>query len=332
MIDTLYDARWIGNHGIGRFADELHRALPGLTSFQAGRRPSHPFDPIFLAAALRRARPRLFFSPGYNSPLGWSGAFVFTLHDLHHLHVPASALKRSFYRYVIKPACHRAAFVLTVSEYSKQEIAEWAHVDSEKIVNVGNGVGPPFTPAGQKHDPGFPYLLYVGSRRYNKNVPRLLRAYRASGVRGDVRLVLTGQPDQQLSELINDLQLNGDVMFAGPCTNEGLADLYRGAIALMYPSLYEGFGLPPLEAMACGIPVLTANVCSIPEVVGDAAILINPQEVQEIADGIRRLVEDCSLRQRLRERGLWRAQEFTWDKTAQKTSKALTRAKLSARA
>jgi len=331
LVETFYDARWIGDHGIGRFADELQRALPGLTPFQARRRPSHPLDPILLGAALRRTNPALFFSPGYNSPVGWPGVFVFTLHDLHHLHVPAGALKRAFYRYFIKPACHRAAFVLTVSEYSKHEIAEWGQVEAAKIVNVGNGVGLPFSPLGKRYDPGYPYLLYVGSRRYNKNLPRLLRAYCASGVREEVRLVLTGQPDEQLSGLVSSLQLNGRIVFAGSCTNEGLAELYRGAVALMYPSLYEGFGLPPLEAMACGVPVLTTNVCSLPEVVGDAAVQVNPLHVEEIADGIRRLVEDSALRQQLRERGLIRARKFSWEETARRTSEALKLARLSAR-
>jgi glycosyltransferase involved in cell wall biosynthesis len=329
LVETLYDARWIGDHGIGRFAAEIQRALPGLAPFRVRRRPSHALDPLLLGRELGRENPDLFFSPGYNSPLGWPGVFIFTLHDLHHLHVPASALKRAFYRYVIKPACHRAAFVLTVSEYSKREIAEWANLPEKKIINVGNGVGLPFTPLGKKHEPGYPYLLYVGSRRYNKNLPRLLRAYCASGVRREARLVLTGHPDEQLSGLIRSLQLDGDVVFAGSCTNADLADFYRGSLALMYPSLYEGFGLPPLEAMACGVPVLTANVCSIPEVVGDAAIQVNPLDDEEIADAIRRLVEDSALRQRLRERGLQRAKEFSWDKTARKTSEALKQARTS---
>jgi glycosyltransferase involved in cell wall biosynthesis len=323
MKRILYDARWIGDHGVGRFAGELQKVLPGLTPFKARRRPWHPLDPLLLGATLRRENPSLFFSPGYNSPLGWPGLFVFTLHDLHHLNVPAGALKRAYYRYVIRPACHRAAFVLTVSEYSKHEIAEWAQVNEEKIVNVGNGVGLPFTQEGKKHDPGYPYLLYVGSHRFNKNLPRLLSAYSVSGVRRNVRLVLTGHPDEPLSGMIRSLGLNGDVVFAGSCTDPDLSNLYRGALALVYPSLYEGFGLPPLEAMACGVPVLTTNVCSIPEVVGDAAIQVNPLVVEEIADGIRRIVEDSALRQELRTRGLLRAKILTWQETARKTSEVL---------
>jgi O-antigen biosynthesis alpha-1,2-mannosyltransferase len=328
MVEILYDARWIGDHGIGRFAGELSKILPGLTPFQARRRPSHPFDAFFLGAALWRLKPKVFFSPGYNSPFGWPGAFVFTLHDLHHLHVPASALKRAYYHSFIKPACHRAAFVLTVSEYSKQEIASWANLKEEKIVNVGNGVGLPFTPVGKRYDPGYPYLLYVGSRRPNKNLPRLLSAYSASGVRKEVRLVLTGHPDEYLSGLIRSLGLNGEIVFAGPCMDVELSALYRGALALMYPSLYEGFGLPPLEAMACGTPVLASNVCSIPEVVGNAAIQVNPFDVEEIADGIKRLVQDSDLRRKLQERGLCRAKDFDWEKTARRTAEVLKKCAL----
>ena len=323
MNEILYDVRWIGDHGIGRFASEIQKVLPGLMPFHARRRPSDPFDPILLGAELWRKQPRLFFSPGYNSPLGWPGNFVFTLHDLHHLRVPANALKRAYYRYIIRPACRRAAFVLTVSEFSKHEIAAWANIEEDKIINVGNGVGLPFTPLGRKHEPGYPYLLYVGSRRANKNLPRLLRAYSMSGVCKDVRLVLSGHPDEQLSAVIKDLRLNGNVVFAGLCADADLSNLYRGALALLYPSLYEGFGLPPLEAMACGVPVLTSNVCSLPEVVGGAGIQVHPLDVEDIADGIGRLVQDSVLRKQLQERGLLRAKEFSWEETANRISKVL---------
>src|SRR5260370_31915547 len=106
--------------------------------------------------ALWRKTPLVFFSPGYNSPIGWPNPFVFTLHDLNHLCVRenSNAAKRAYYRYLIRPACHRAAFVLTVSEYSRREIVAWAGVKEEKVINVGNGVGFPFTPTGSKYDPG----------------------------------------------------------------------------------------------------------------------------------------------------------------------------------
>jgi len=325
LTAILYDARWIGNHGIGRFAGELQKAIPDLFPYRARRRPWHPVDPLLLGAALWRRSPKLFFSPGYNSPLGWPGSFVFTLHDLNHLCVSENSnpVKRAYYQHIIKPACHRAQCVLTVSEYSKQEIAVWARLKEERIINVGNGVGVPFSRTGHKHDPGFPYLLYVGSRKPHKNLPRLLKAYSISGVRKEVRLMLSGEPDLLTVREIDRLGLQVDVCFTDLSADGALSDVYRGASGFVFPSLYEGFGLPPLEAMACGIPVLTSNVCSLPEVVGEAAILVNPLDVEEIACGIGRLVQDSPLRSRLRENGLRRAKLFSWKETARKTVQAL---------
>ena len=328
MKGVLYDARWIGNHGIGRFAAEVQRRLTYLVPFRAQRQPSHPLDPALLGATLRGLSPKLFFSPGYNSPLWWSGSFIFTLHDLHHLRVRenSSLLKRSYYEHVIKPACHKSAAVLTVSEYSRQEIADWAKLDEQKIVNVGNGVGAPFGPTGRRLEPGYPYLLYVGSRKPHKNVPRLLHAYSGSGVRKDVRLILSGSADKEILAHVERLGLHRDVVFKELTSSEALAEAYRGATGFLFPSLYEGFGLPPLEALACGAPVLTSDVCSLPEVVGDAAILVKPQDIEEIACGIRRIVQDSTLRSQLTESGLRRAQRFSWDETARRTSQILDRA------
>ena len=331
MPDILFDARWVGNHGIGRFAGELQKAIPDLIPYQVRRRPSHPLDPILLGAALWRRKPKLFFSPGYNSPLGWPGPFIFTLHDLHHLCVPdnSNAVKRAYYQRIIKPACHRAELVLTVSEYSKHEIVAWAKIEEKKIINVGNGVGLPFLPDGNKYDPGYPYLLYVGSRRPHKNLPRLLQAYSISGVRNEVRLLLSGEPDQQIVTEINRLDLEDSVCFRDLSDDEELSNAYRGATAFVFPSLYEGFGLPPLEAMACGVPVLTSNVCALPEVMGDAAILVDPLSVEDIAGGLRSLIEDSAQRVRLREKGLVRSKAFSWEKTVRRSSKALHMATLS---
>jgi glycosyltransferase involved in cell wall biosynthesis len=213
--------------------------------------------------------------------------------------------------------------VLTVSEYSRNEIREWAQVGDEKVVNVGNGVGLQFCGSGGRYDPGYPYLLYVGSHKPHKNLARLLKAFAISGVRRSVRLVLTGARDSKISARVEDLGLNGDVRFVEFPGDESLADLYRGAEGFVFPSLYEGFGLPPLEAMACGVPVLTSNVCSLPEVVGDAAILVDPLDVDAIADGIRRLVCDSELRARLQTEGPLRARRFSWAETAKRTWKTL---------
>lgn len=325
MKGVLYDSRWVGNHGIGRFAAEVQQRLPFLVPYRAERRPSHPLDPALLGAALRGLSPNLFFSPGYNSPLWWRGEFIFTLHDLHHLRVPedSSVLKRSYYEHLIKPACHKSAAVLTVSEFSRHEIADWAKLDEQKIVNVGNGVGAPFGPTGRRLEPGYPYLLYVGSRKPHKNLPRLLHAYSLSRMRKNVRLVLSGSADKKTLAHVQQLGLERDVIFTELTSNEALAEAYRGATGFLFPSLYEGFGLPPLEALACGIPVLTSEVCSLPQVVGDAAILVNPRDTEEIAEGIRRIVCDSEMRRQLREKGLRRSKLFSWHNTASKTSEVI---------
>jgi glycosyltransferase involved in cell wall biosynthesis len=282
-------------------------------------------DPLLLGAALTIKKPQLFFSPGYNSPFPYSGRFVFTLHDLHHLCVPAdsNAAKRAYYKYLIRPACDRAVRVLTVSEYSKHEIMNWAKIKEDQIVNVGNGVDLPFTPTGRKHEPGYPYLLYVGSRKPHKNLNRLLKAYSVAGVSKEVRLGLSGVPDKQIVEEIHRLGLNGNVVFLDSSVDSNLADFYRGALGFVFPSLYEGFGLPPLEALACGVPVLTSNVCSLPEVMDGAGILVDPRNVEAIADGIKRLVYNPTLRDELRQKGLCRAKNFSWDATAKKIQDVL---------
>ena len=324
-MTILYDSRWIGRFGIGRSADELQKLLPNLTPFQAQLPPSHPLDSMLLSAVLWRRKPDLFFSPGYNPPLSSPCPFVFTLHDLNHLRVPAnsSAAKRAYYEYVIRPACRKAACVLTVSEYSKIQIARWARIGEEKITNVSSGVGPPFGVEGSRHDPGYPYLLYVGNHKPHKNLARLLQAFAVSGICKDVYLVLTGRISSELHRQIASLHLDRSVVFLDKPADEELARVYRGALTLVFPSLYEGFGLPALEALACGVPVLTSAVCSIPEVVGDAGFLVDPLSVESIAEGIKRLADDAELRRQLAARGTVRASQFSWAETARKTWRAL---------
>jgi glycosyltransferase involved in cell wall biosynthesis len=325
VAKIIYDARWIGQHGIGRFADEVLKRIPSLEPFYAERRPSHPLDPVLLGVQLSWLKPELFFSPGYNSPAFYRGDFAFSLHDLHHLCVSANsnAAKRAFYNYYIRPACHRAAAVFTVSEYSKREISAWAGVSEGKIINVGNGVGEPFVLSGPRHEPGYPYFLYVGSHKPHKNLDRLLDAYARSGVTGDVRLIISGPPEPSMLRQADRLGVREKVKFIDSASHEDIARLYRGALAFAFPSLYEGFGLPPIEAMACGTVVVSSNVCAIPEVLGDAALLVNPLDVEAIAEGLKRVAEDSTLREELKRKGLRRAKMFTWEETARKISKVL---------
>lgn len=321
----IVDTRWIGPHGIGRFACEVISRLSGVMPISGTLPLLHPLEPIWLSWVLARFRPGAYFSPGFNPPLRSPVPLVFTIHDLIHLRYPeeTSAIKQAYYRLVVRPAAGRAYRVLTVSEYSKREILEWAGLPEEKVLVVGNGVGSEFSPEGKRYVPGYPYLFYVGNLKPHKNLGRILEAFARSGLSEQVRLVCTGNPDGFSLRLIRDMGLENCVIFKGVIPDEELPAYYRGALALVFPSLYEGFGLPALEAMACGTPVVTSGITALPEVVGDAAVVVDPYDVESIAWVIRRVVEDNTLREELRLKGIERAKHFSWDRTAELTWKVL---------
>jgi glycosyltransferase involved in cell wall biosynthesis len=321
----VFDTRWIGPHGIGRFADEVYRRLGGYEPITMSGRPSRAFDPFALTAYLHYTKPQSFFSPGYNVPVGTPCSFVFCIHDLNHLHFDRefSVLKRSYYEWLVKPAAHRADAVLTVSDFSRDAIREWCDIPQELIVNVGNGISDHFAPDGPSFPVGRPYFVNVGAHRPHKNFERTLRAYAESRINRDTALVSTAIPSTPIRRLARELGIEQDVMFMGPVSDETLASLYRGSIALIFASLYEGFGLPIAEAMACGTAVITSNVTAMPEVAGDSAVLVDPRDTAAIADAMRRVYSDEQLRRELRSRGLARASKFSWDQTAQKITAAL---------
>jgi glycosyltransferase involved in cell wall biosynthesis len=219
----------------------------------------------------------------------------------------------------VRPALTKAFKVFTVSSFSKQEIIEWSGIVPDKIVVVGNGVSSEFVPTGTRHVEDRAYLLYIGNRRPHKNLGRLLKAFRFAQLGDDVILLCSGVRDGPIKRLIHEARLDDScVRFTGEIPEERISDYYRGALAVLMPSLYEGFGLPGLEAMACGTPVLAGNCCSLPEVVGDAGLLVDPLDVAAIADGICRIVQDADLRDELKGRGLNQASVFNWDTTAGK--------------
>lgn len=312
-MTLMCDYRWVGPHGIGRFASEVLKGLPS-TELACGGSPADPQDCLRLAWALRGARAGdTFFSPGYNAPWRFRGDFVFTIHDLNHIDRPenASRLKSIYYEAILKPACHRARRILTVSEFSRQRIVDWSGVDPDRVVNVGNGVDPSFTPDVEPHQPGRPYFLCVGNRKGHKNEARVLRALARLPDR-TMRLILTGAPSPELLDLAGALGIADRVSFAGRTDDAQLCALYVGAAALVFPSLYEGFGLPVVEAFACGTPVITSDCTSLPEVAGGCAVLVDPASEEQIAAAMERVVTDTDLRARLRAAGLRRARDFTW--------------------
>jgi glycosyltransferase involved in cell wall biosynthesis len=311
------DQRWIGDHGIGRFARhvlaELEYCPVPLTSH-----PAAALDTWRLARALGGLTSNdLFFSPGYNTPLYCASPFVFTICDLSHIYCSenTSPMIRLYYATIAKRAAHRAERVLTISEFTRAQIVEWSGVPPEKIFNVACGVDPAYHPGEDVYGLPFPYLLCVSNRKRHKNEFRLVEAFAKSGMASEIKLVFTGDPTVELADSIARNRATEGVHFTGRVPESRLPSLYRGAEALVFPSLYEGFGLPLLEAMACGTPVVTSNVTALPEVAGDAALLVDPTSIEQIADAIKRIVRDTTLREQLRKKGLARATQFRWSRT-----------------
>jgi glycosyltransferase involved in cell wall biosynthesis len=323
----VYDSRWEGSHGIGRFATEVGRRLNGFDRISISGSPSDATDAIRLTRYLRAKRPKFFLSPGYNAPLGEPCPFAFCVHDLNHLAVRSNSnpLKRAYYRGVLKPALHRARIVLTVSEFTRRSICQWADLPESQVCNVGNGVSEVFKPGVVENDDlHSPYFLYVGNHKPHKNFDRLLEAFALSSVRRDYLLVTTGSSTRQLRKKIEDLKLETHVRFLGEVSDLKLASLYRGATALVLVSLYEGFGLPLVEAMSCGTPVITSTLASMPEVVADAALQVDPVDISAIAVALTTLASDSALRDELRQRGIARAKFYSWDATGRRVADALS--------
>lgn len=324
-VKSVADWRWCGAHGIGRHAAEMRRRMPDAGALPIRGGPLHPLDPASVSAALWRRRPAVYYSPGFNPPLWSPCPFVFTIHDLIHLRVPqeTSLSKRLYYDLVVKPACRRASFVCTQSEASRADICNWAGIPLERIVVTGCGVSAVFTATGEKYQPGFEYILYVGNQKPHKNVPRLLEAFAASRARRFVKLLGTGHLTAETRALAEKLSIARDVVSLGILSDEALASVYRGAALLVMPSLYEGWGLPVAEAMACGTPVVTSLCTSIPEVAGDAVHYVDERDVDCIREGIDVALEDSELRVRLIERGLSRARLHSWDRVAELVREAV---------
>ncbi len=258
---------------------------------------------------------------------------VVTILDLAYMRYPEvhPRARRLYLTAGTRQTVRRARALLAISEYTRQEIIDLLHVPGERIFVTPLGVDADFRPLppGQvetfRRQHGLPerYILYLGNLEPRKNLPRLVQAYARLG-HTSVPLVLAGARGWGYAELfkaVESLGLAERVLFPGFIPREDLPLWYNGATALVYPSFYEGFGLPPLEAMACGTPVMAAQASSLPEVVGDAGLLVPPLDIEGMADGLNRLLEDAELRATLRQRGLERIRHFTWDRTAQETAR-----------
>lgn len=328
MRRILMDMRWEGTGGIGTFAKEINRINRYETPGFSGK-PYSPFDPIKTALRLIKKKNSVVFFPGFLPPLFSLEPYVFTIHDLNHLDRQdnSSFFKKAFYNFIIKRGCSKSKFIFTVSEFSKSRIVQWSGQDPSKIINVGNGVAECFTPEGEKKNFGFKYLLCVSNRKTHKNEYNTILAFKKSGLYNEYKLVFTGSPNETISDFIEHHGLTESVHFTGYLKDDELPLLYRGAAALVFVSFYEGFGLPVIEAMASGIPVVTSRTTSLGEVAGDAALLVDPENKNEIADAINQIILDNNCRQQLVNKGLMQARKFTWEEVARKVDNHLRRIK-----
>jgi glycosyltransferase involved in cell wall biosynthesis len=271
---------------------------------------------VGLPRLLRRLQPQLAHFQHVIAP-GCPCQAVVTIHDLSFERHPQLMGRRDrlVFRTMVPHSVRRAARVLAVSEWTKRDLIEHYGVAAEKVIVTPNGVDTLFKPGPGGDGP--PYALFVGTLQPRKDPIAALEAVAMANA--DLRLVLVG-PDKGLGEearrAASRLGLNGRVAFAGYVEKEQLAKLYRGAVCLVFPSLYEGFGLPVVEAMASGTPVVAAASGSIPEVAGDAAVLVDPGDAVALAGGIERAIAD---RERLVRAGLERARRYSWAETARRT-------------
>ncbi|MGC8783998.1 MAG: glycosyltransferase family 4 protein [Armatimonadota bacterium] len=299
------------------------------------------WEQMVLPRLLRRGGIEVFFSPAFVLPVLWEGAGVVTVHDLNFEVSPETIhpVRRAYLRCITRWSTRHARKVVAISRSTASDIVRLYGVPHQKLVIIPYGLDALFNPENaralepmvrQRYSLPERFLLFVGTLEPRKNLPRLLEAYALARQETSLPpLVLAGAPGWQHERILTQarrLGIEQHILFAGYIPREHLPGVYASASALLYPSLYEGFGLPPLEAMGCGTPVLASNTSAMPEVVGDGGMLIDPRDTQQIADGILRITLDEILRQQVIQRGLERARLFRWEDAAEHTLRVLEEA------
>ncbi len=289
-----------------------------------------------LGLSLDRVLPRvdLFHATEHLLPPLKNVRTVFTLHDLifqffPEFHLP---LNRWFLQNAMPHFLRRADAIIAVSECTKRDAVRFYGVPPEKITVIYEGVNPALCPvadpatiaaARARYARNQPFLLFLGTIEPRKNIPVLVDALGALRARGlPLRLLVAGRKGwlcQGVFEHVRQAGMESEVDFLDHVPDADLPALFAACEAFVFPSLYEGFGLPPLEAMACGAPVVCSNTSSLPEVVGDAALCVDPREVGEIAAAVERVIGDARLREELRAKGLAQAARFSWERAARET-------------
>ncbi|MGE3272093.1 MAG: glycosyltransferase family 4 protein [Chloroflexota bacterium] len=297
------------------------------------------FEQAGVLLAGRRAKIDLLHSPYWTNPLWSPWPTVVTVHDVIQLVLPEYRMlaRQRVYFGLVTQALKRAAAIIAVSECSKRDLVRTVGVPADRVFVIENAIPASLRPVRDqavleavrdRHNLPERFVLYLGANDRRKNLDGLIRAYAGlpSAIREAHPLVIAGRqwphdhplyPDPR--KVVQEYGLEHQVIFTGGIPQEEKAALLSAATVFAFPSLYEGFGLPVLEAMACGTPVLTSSTSSLPEVAGDAAVLVDPASVPAITNGLGRLLDSPDLRQRLSEQGLARARQYRWSEVARRT-------------
>lgn len=320
--------------GVQRYAREIMARDARFARLLTPRRPicgmrGHVWEQSILPARVGR---NLLWSPCNTGPLAVAKQVV-TIHDCAFYDQPEGFSRKfaAWYHWLVPRLARRIRRIITVSKFSRDRLLEYCGVAPEKVVVIPHGVNGRFRPsrpdeiASVRAQLGLPerYVLHVGCLAPRKNLRRLLDAWNTiSRTHSDTSLVLVGASHRVVRD-VGLADLPPSVVLTGYVADEHLPALYGGADVFAFPSLYEGFGLPVLEAMACGTAVLTSNVTSLPEVAGDAALLVDPYSVESIAAGLHELLANTALRYSLAKQGQIRAGAFTWERAAEATWQVL---------
>lgn len=314
----------------------------GLERIRVASGPRSVSQQWEVRGALRRSGAGLFHATWFLTPFFPGVPLLAGIHDLIPLDFPGyfPLPKRLLIRFAIRTAVRRAHTVLTISEASRHRLAHHFPGAARRTVSIPLAAGPEFTPAASARGEAVrealgidrPYVLYVGSNKPHKNLTLLFDGWKEAlrrdpGLGGRFVLVVTGPMDPRYPGAAEDpirQELAGKAVFTGPAADELLPALYAGAELFVFPSLQEGFGLPVLEAMACGTPVVCGNASSLPEVAGDAAILVPTDRPRELAENLLALLGDPGRRASMRARSLRQAARFSWEATARRTLELYT--------